>query len=230
MEMSYRIVQTLENTFGVDIHSASDELLYKAIAIILKEQLAEERKRFIAHCDSSGRKRVYYLCMEFLMGRSLRNNLYNMRLYEPTQKALESFGINLERLFDQEPDAGLGNGGLGRLGACFLDALSNEEIPATGYSICYEYGIFRQKIVDGWQTERPDNWLPGGEVWLRRREDQTVEVHFGGELKEFWDRDYHHVSHTLSLIHIYRIFLLDPPMVAQKDGRDCNEICGYSRK
>ena len=195
-EMSYRIAETLENTFNVDIHNASDELIYKTLAILVKERLAEDRKQFMAHCDSAGRKRVYYLCMEFLMGRSLKNNLYNMGLYEPVKKALETFDINLDRLFDQEPDAGLGNGGLGRLGACFLDALANEEIPATGYSICYEYGIFRQKIVDGWQTERPDNWLPGGEVWLRRREDQRVEVHFGGEIKEFWDQDYHHISHT----------------------------------
>ena len=105
--------------------------------------------------------------MEFLMGQSLKNNLYNLGQTETVKSLLKELNIEPEALYDEEPDAGLGNGGLGRLAACFMDALTTQGYDATGYSLCYEYGLFRQKIVDGWQVEFPDNWLPGGRVWAK---------------------------------------------------------------
>ena len=128
------------------------------------------------------------------MGRSLKNTLYNMGLTSAFEKAYKELGVKIDSIYDEEPDAGLGNGGLGRLAACFLDGLASQSIPAYGYSILYEYGIFRQKLVEGRQTELPDNWLPGGEVWLMPRESSAVDVCFEGTLKESWDNHYHHVE------------------------------------
>lgn len=108
---------------------------------------------------------------------------------------LKKHGVRLERIYEQEPDAGLGNGGLGRLAACYLDGMATDDIPGTGYSILYEYGIFKQKIVDGWRQERADNWLPGGRVWLKNHPDQSFEVKFDGFVEESWEGDYHHVRH-----------------------------------
>ena len=113
---------------------------------------------------------------------------------ETARKVLDGFGVKLDKLYDCEPDAGLGNGGLGRLAACYLDALANQGYRGMGYSILYEYGIFKQKIIDGWQTEMPDFWLPGGEVWLVPREDKTVEVKFEGKVEDSWDNDFHQVE------------------------------------
>ncbi|MFA9381190.1 MAG: glycogen/starch/alpha-glucan phosphorylase, partial [Acetanaerobacterium sp.] len=152
--------------------------------------------RFAADVDSRGGKRVYYMCVEFLLGRSLKNNLYNLGLETVAAEVLSGMGVELDALFEHEPDAGLGNGGLGRLAACFLDSLASLDYAATGYSILYEYGIFKQRIIDGWQTELPDNWLPGGDIWLTERRDQAVDVHFDGEIKESWHDGYHEVRHV----------------------------------
>ena len=189
------IAKKLEWDFDVKPSDASDNQFYKALASVIVDILEEKRQQFYTHSMSNGRKQVYYLSMEFLMGRSLKNSIYNLGLVEPVRAALKDYGVNLENLYEQEPDAGLGNGGLGRLAACFLDSLATLDYPATGYSICYEFGIFKQKIVDGWQTELPDNWLPGGEVWLKPAPDSAVDVNFGGEVEEFWDSGYHHVNH-----------------------------------
>ena len=131
-------------------------------------------------------KRVYYLCMEFLMGRSLKNSIYNLGIGDAVAGALKNFKLSLDNLYEEEPDAGLGNGGLGRLAACFLDGLATQNYPAMGFSICYQYGLFKQKIIDGWQIELPDVWLPGGEVWLLQRTDRQFIVRFDGELEERW--------------------------------------------
>ena len=140
-------------------------------------------------------KEIYYLCMEFLIGRSLKNNLYNLDLTDTFKKALESFDVSLDKLYEKEPDAGLGNGGLGRLAACYLDGLATNGFQSMGYSIRYEAGIFKQKLVDGWQTELPDFWLPGGDVWLVPRDERSVEVKFEGWVDESWDGDFHHVDY-----------------------------------
>ena len=130
------------------------------------------------------------MCMEFLLGRSLKTNISNLGLVDAYAEVLKSYGFTLDDLYECEPDAGLGNGGLGRLAACFMDSLSSLDYPATGFSICYEYGLFKQMIVDGVQVELPDNWLPGGEVWLVPRTDRIYRVKFGGRVREEW-RDHH---------------------------------------
>ena len=184
----------LSHYMGVSPKDASDEQYYRALALILKEKLIEGRKEFVEDCDKAGKKKIVYLCMEFLMGRSLKNTLYNLNLTDVFQKALKDYGVHLEKLYDCEPDAGLGNGGLGRLAACYLDGLATQGYHATGYSILYEYGIFKQKLVDGWQTELPDFWLPGGEIWLEKRDHSMFPVTFEGRVHESWDNQYHSIT------------------------------------
>lgn len=188
------IESKLSHFMGVNAKDASDEQYYRALALILKEMLIEGRKEFVENCDEAGKKKVVYLCMEFLMGRTLKNTLYNLNLTEVFRSALKDYGVNLEKLYDCEPDAGLGNGGLGRLAACYLDGLATQGYHATGYSILYEYGIFKQKLVDGWQTELPDFWLPGGEVWLEKRDHSAFTVSFEGHVRESWDNQYHSIA------------------------------------
>ncbi|HIZ03689.1 MAG TPA: glycogen/starch/alpha-glucan phosphorylase [Candidatus Borkfalkia avistercoris] len=185
-EVQMLIQGKLSRYFGVSPKEASKDQIYKAVVMSVRDILLEKRQQFHKVMKSKKGKRVYYLCMEFLLGRSLKNNIYNLNLGEAYEKALQSFGVTLEDLYEQEPDAGLGNGGLGRLAACFMDALATGNYPAMGYSIRYDYGLFKQKIVDGWQTELPDIWLPGGEVWLTQRSDKTFTVKFDGWVKENW--------------------------------------------
>ena len=185
----------LAHTFGVSLENATDEEYYKASVLIVRELLTKGRSEFVQNAEKTGTKQIYYLCMEFLLGRSLRNNLYNLGLEEPFRKALAEYNIKLDNLYEQEPDAGLGNGGLGRLAACFMDGLATQGYPAMGYSLRYEYGLFRQKLVDGWQTELPDTWLPGGGIWLQRVPESSVEVRFGGHIEEQWHDQYHSVRH-----------------------------------
>lgn len=184
----------LSHFMGVSPEEATDEQYYKAIALIVRDMMSAGRAEFSEEAQKAGTKKVYYLCMEFLMGRSLKNNLYNLNLTEVFESVLEDYGVKLESLYDCEPDAGLGNGGLGRLAACYLDGLATQGYPARGYSILYEAGIFKQKLVDGWQTELPDFWLPGGEVWLVPHEESALEVRFEGEVADSWDNQYHHVE------------------------------------
>ncbi|MBR1812100.1 MAG: glycogen/starch/alpha-glucan phosphorylase [Clostridia bacterium] len=188
------IESKLSHFFGVSVENANFEHYYRAVSMIVRDMMAAGRRDFSAAADKAGAKRVYYLSMEFLMGRSLKNTLYNLNLTSTFASALKDYGISLERLYDCEPDAGLGNGGLGRLAACYLDAMATQGVHGRGYSILYEYGIFKQKIVDGWQTELPDNWLPGGDVWLVEKPESAVNVQLGGYVDESWDGDYHHVE------------------------------------
>ena len=188
------ISSKLSHFFGVSTDEATDEQYYKAVVLVVKELMHEGNREFRAKADKAGAKKIYYLSMEFLMGRSLKNNLYNLGLTKTMASALKDFGINLEKLYDCEPDAGLGNGGLGRLAACYLDGLATQSYMGMGYSILYECGIFKQKLIDGWQTELPDFWLPGGEVWLTPREKDAVEVSFGGQVIDHWDSSYHSVE------------------------------------
>ncbi|MDD4056872.1 MAG: glycogen/starch/alpha-glucan phosphorylase [Bacilli bacterium] len=178
------VEEALTMLFGVQASDASLDQLYKASATVVNNILRRKRKVFNGKVKEAKGKRVYYLSMEFLMGRSLKNNIYNLGLIEEFKEAIKRYGYTLEDLYEKEPDAGLGNGGLGRLGACYLDALASQDYPAMGFSLRYEYGLFKQKIVDGWQTELPDVWLPGGDVWLAMREDKTVTVKFNGNVEE----------------------------------------------
>ena len=178
----------LEYLMEVKPQLASDDQLYKAAALVLRDLMVEKRRAHRAKTTAERKKRIHYLSMEFLMGKSLKNSLYNLGLVEPFTEALTAFGTTPERLFACEPDPGLGNGGLGRLAACYLDGMATDGYYGTGYSILYEYGIFKQKLVNGAQTELPDYWLPGGEVWLRPNEEHAVQVKFGGRLEEHWDQ------------------------------------------
>ncbi len=190
------IKEKLSTHFGLRPEDAGDEYIYKAVVLAVKDILVKNRNEFIEKAEQQNSKQVYYLCMEFLVGRSLKNSLFNLGITEPVRKALAGFNVKLDKIYEMEPDAGLGNGGLGRLAACYLDGLASQKIPAMGYSIRYEYGIFRQKLVDGWQTELPDFWLPGGEVWFVEHPEDAVEVRFDGHVRDWWDGSFHHVEHT----------------------------------
>ena len=179
---------------GLDVENTMDTPLlgyYKAAALVVKDIATEKRKKFLANKMSAGKKQVYYLSMEFLLGRHLKNNLCNLDLADTMGEVMKEYDIRLEELYECEPDSGLGNGGLGRLAACYLDALAHENYLATGYSILYEFGLFKQKIIEGWQTESPDIWMPGGDVWLTVNPAHAVEVKFGGEVEETWEGGYH---------------------------------------
>lgn len=194
-ELKKQFVDILHNDFQTTPDDASDQQVYEALTKIVVGILKAKRRHFTVKTHSAGNKKVYYLSMEFLMGRSLKTSLYNLEMINETVEMLKDFGISINGIYECEPDAGLGNGGLGRLAACYLDALAADGYHATGYSICYEYGIFKQKLDEGWQTELPDNWLPGGSAWLVPVPSKAVEVRFDGDLKEYWDNQYHCVTH-----------------------------------
>ncbi len=194
-DFEHLMQERLLSEFNTDLESATEEQLYRALARITRKILSDGRKQFMARTYGSNQKQVYYLCMEFLLGRSLRDNLSNLGLEQAAAAVLASYDVKLENLYEQEPDAGLGNGGLGRLAACYLDGMATTEIPGEGYSIMYEYGIFKQDIIGGWQHELADNWLPGGSVWFKSHPEATVDVRFDGEVEETWDGGYHYVQH-----------------------------------
>ena len=177
----------LRRIFGCSLEEATEKQAYRALCTVVRELLAEKNRVFQNRCAQEEKKEVYYMSMEFLVGTSLRNNLFNLGVEKEYREMLAQAGINIDHLYAMEPDAGLGNGGLGRLASCYMDAATGLDYPVTGCSIRYEFGIFRQKIVDGWQMEFPDNWLEMGDVWLRTREDDAVEVKFGGEVREWMD-------------------------------------------
>ena len=176
----------LSRYFGITLKEANNEQLYKAVVMTVRDILLEKRKSYHDKIKEQKGKRIYYLCMEFLLGRSLKNNVYNLGIEDALNDILKTKNLSLDDLYELEPDAGLGNGGLGRLAACYMDALASSNYPAMGYSIRYEYGLFKQKIVDGWQMELPDIRLPGGEVWLTQRLDKTFKVQFDGKVLEDW--------------------------------------------
>ena len=185
----------LTSEYGVDLSVASNQQIYRSLALICRQIMSENHKKFQSKAIGTGSKQVYYLCMEFLMGRSLKMSLFNLGLNDVAQQALAAADINIDSIFEEEPDAGLGNGGLGRLAACYLDGMATTGICGTGYSILYEYGIFKQKIVDGWQQETADNWLPGGQVWIKSHPDQAQEIRFDGQAIETWEGGFHHVKY-----------------------------------
>ena len=185
LNVKTKIEEKLAQYFGVTPNDASTEQMYKAISMTVLDQLLEKKEKFNKAVKAASAKKVYYLCMEFLVGRSLKTNLYNLGLVDEYTKVLKGYKIDIEDIYEQEPDAGLGNGGLGRLAACFMDSLASLNYPATGFSIRYEYGLFKQKIINGWQTEMPDVWLPGGEVWLVPRSDRALKVRFGGWVEQY---------------------------------------------
>ena len=191
--MKQAICDKLRLNFGCTVEEATEANVMKACAMVLRDRMSANAVETRGKVRKEKLRQVHYMSLEFLMGRSLMKNAYNLGVLQPMREALEDLGFKPGNIFDMEPDAGLGNGGLGRLAACYLDSLTTLEIPAYGYSICYELGLFRQKIVDGQQVELPDNWKDQGDAWIIPKPDEVEEVHFGGTLREFWADDYLHI-------------------------------------
>ncbi|MCL2486576.1 MAG: glycogen/starch/alpha-glucan phosphorylase, partial [Oscillospiraceae bacterium] len=190
------IDQKLSHHYGLTPDEADTEHVYKSLVLAVRDILIENQRVFADRVEKKEGKRVYYLCVEFLMGRSLRNNLFNLGLEAAAAEVMPKYHTTLDKVYENEPDAGLGNGGLGRLAACYLDGMATEGYLGMGYSLRYEFGIFQQKFVDGWQTELPEFWLPGGSVWLVPQQQDAVEISFGGTVEERWDGEFHAVYHN----------------------------------
>ncbi len=191
-ELMDLITGKLQRNFGRDVEDATSQQMFQACAMVLRDIISARQLETANKNQEAHARQVHYLSMEFLMGRSLRKNAYNLGLEKTLTEAVEALGFSAADLFEEEPDAGLGNGGLGRLAACYLDAATTLELPFTGYSICYELGIFKQKIIDGRQEELPDNWLDKGGSWLITHMDEAEEVRFGGTIKDVWYPDGSH--------------------------------------
>jgi len=194
-EIKQAIESKLTRHYGVSFTDAESEQIYHAVILTVKDILSEKRTSFKEAIKKKREKRICYLCMEFLMGPMLRQNLSNLGLYEMYESVLKDSGFDLSELCRREPDPGLGNGGLGRLAACFMDSLATLGYHSTGFSICYEYGLFRQRIIDGDQIELPDMWMDGGGDWLTVRADRIFKVRFGGNIREEWRDGELHVIH-----------------------------------
>ena len=189
------IVQKLRLNYGCTEKQATDGEMMKACAMVLRDIMAEHGVQTREKAAHEGQRKVHYLSLEFLMGRSLMKNAYNLELLDELTAAIGELGFKAADIFEIEPDAGLGNGGLGRLAACYLDSMTTLEIPAAGYSICYELGIFKQKIVEGQQVELPDDWMQLGDAWLLPKLQEAEEVHFGGKVRTRWDNGHLMVVH-----------------------------------
>ena len=172
--------------YGVDSGNANQKMIYDACAQVVRDMLMEKWVNTQKEMEKKHAKQVCYLSIEFLLGRSLRNNVYNLGLMSEFEDLLSEMGVSFDDICNVEQDAALGNGGLGRLAACYMDGMASQGLPATGYSILYEYGLFKQRIIEGQQTELPDSWLDTGRSWLVTKQDEMVEVKFGGELVEEW--------------------------------------------
>ena len=185
-QLTELIIGKLNRNFGRTVEDATSQHMFKACALVLRDIMSRHQMQTSNKVWEGQQRQVHYLSLEFLMGRSLEKNAYNLGLLDTLSEALEDMGFAAGDLFESEPDAGLGNGGLGRLAACYLDSMTTLEIPATGYSICYELGIFKQKIIDGKQVELADNWLGLGDAWLIPKMDEAEEVRFGGHIVDHW--------------------------------------------
>ena len=178
--MKQALTDKLRLGFGVTPEEADDAQVMRAAALVLRDVMTERGVESRMATRREEKRKVHYLSMEFLLGRSLEKNAYNLGVSGVLREAIGELGFRAADIFEVEPDAGLGNGGLGRLAACYLDSMTTLDIPAAGYSICYELGIFRQRIVDGQQVELPDNWKDIGGAWLMPKPQETEEVLFGG--------------------------------------------------
>ena len=167
------IVRKLRLNYGCTEQQANDGEMMKACAMVLRDIMAERGVQTRMDTNRHEKRKVHYMSLEFLMGRSLMKNAYNLGVAEALSEAISELGFKAADIFDMEPEAGLGNGGLGRLAACYLDSMTTLDIPATGYSICYELGIFKQKIVEGQQVELPDDWKDLGSAWLLPKPDEV---------------------------------------------------------
>src|SRR6185295_7532123 len=173
----------LTYSMGTTLEQASAQEVFRAVALTVRDRMIDRLLATERHYQSAAAKRVYYLSLEFLIGRSLTNNLINLGLRDECREIVKDLGFNLDEVEDTEVDAALGNGGLGRLAACFLDSLATLGLPGFGYGIRYEFGIFHQDIVGGYQVERADEWLKFGTPWEIIRPEKTVAVRFFGHVE-----------------------------------------------
>ena len=191
-EFKKSIIENVKNQYRRTIDEATPQQIFQAVSYAIKDVIIDDWIATQKQFDETGAKKVYYLSMEFLMGRALGNNIINLGAKKAVKEALEELGFDLNAIEDQEPDPALGNGGLGRLAACFLDSLATLGYPAYGCGIRYHYGMFKQKIQDGYQVEVPDEWLKNGYPFELRRPDYATEVKFGGYVKTEWDGERNH--------------------------------------
>lgn len=190
------IVGKVKRYFGKTIDQATQREIYTAVSMTIRDEIMDKWVTYKEKTDKKPQKELYYLSFEFLMGRAMGNNLMNLREIDVYREVLEEMGVDLSEVEEYETDAGLGNGGLGRLAACFLDSLTNLELPAFGCGIRYEYGLFRQKIVDGYQIEMPDPWQQSGNIWDIARPEDIKEVHFNGKVEEYMEDGQLKFRHT----------------------------------
>lgn len=196
-ELKGLIDENYRKLYGQNIKTITPEKLYGAISYTVREMLNEKRADFVSKVQTQKKKQVYYMSMEFLLGRSLKNNIFNMNLLNEFEGVCKLYNIPFDEICEVESDAGLGNGGLGRLAAAYMESLTNLNYPAAGFSVKYEYGIFKQKInKDGMQEEEPDNWLETGDVWLTSHEEDKFIVKFGGDVLRTWVDGRLYVEHV----------------------------------
>ena len=188
-EFKKNVVDTVKSMYRKTLDEATKHQVFQAVAYAVKDFVIDRWIATHKEYEKQDAKTVYYMSMEFLMGRALGNTMINLTCYKEVKEALEEFGIDINAIEDEEPDAAVGNGGLGRLAACFLDSLSSLGYPAYGCGIRYRYGMFAQKIVDGYQKEVPDEWLREGNPFEIKRPEYAVEVKFGGYIITFIDED-----------------------------------------
>ena len=181
------IIGKVNRHFGKVMEEATPHMIYSACALTVRDRIMEKWAHSHREVKKEGSKKLYYLSFEFLMGRLLSTNVLNLMQTEDYEVVLEDLGYTLSEVAELENDAGLGNGGLGRLAACFIDSLTTLDLPAYGCTLRYEYGLFRQKIVDGFQTELPDTWLEHGNAWEVARPEEAVKVSFGGDVNTYWE-------------------------------------------
>ncbi len=217
-ELKNLIISKLKTQFGKNINDASKELIYQACALVVRDELLSKMAATEQKDKKDNNKKVYYISMEFLMGRSLSNNILNLMQSNNFKSVLNELGVNLDDIVQSEPDAGLGNGGLGRLAACFLDSLTTLEYPAVGCTIRYEYGLFKQIIKDGKQIEVPDWWLKNGNVWEVPRPEEKIQVSFGGSIENIW------VDGKLKVIHHNPKVINAVPYDFPVSGYDSNRV------
>ena len=190
------IVGKVKRYFGKTIDQATQREIYTAVSMTIRDEIMDKWVNYKEKTEKKAQKELYYLSFEFLMGRAMGNNLMNLRETDAYREVLAEMGVSLSEVEEYETDAGLGNGGLGRLAACFLDSLTNLELPAFGCGIRYEYGLFRQKIVDGYQIEMPDPWQQSGNIWDIARPEDIKEVHFNGHVEEYMEDGQLKFRHT----------------------------------
>ena len=222
------IVGKLQRYYGLTVAEANTQQIYRAVASTVRDQIMKKWMDSRMRNRELSRKQVYYLSMEYLLGRSLNTNVMNLCNEDNYAQALKELNIDLQTILPVEPDPALGNGGLGRLAACFLDSLSSLDIPAMGCTIRYEYGLFRQKIVEGQQVELPDNWLQNGNVWEVARTEDTVTIEFNGHIEERIDEEGRQIY---ELVDTYKIDAVpyDMPVVGY-DNQCVNTLRTWSAR